>query len=117
MTSSNHGDATVTQDVFEGAMAFLIEVDGVEVVSDESGHARLMVSDRQFRDLMLCGGDLAPSMLPMRELARIAGTLGEQVHGYDNGIPVRTIGGQKACGCFITDVCDCYAPPQTWGWS
>lgn len=44
------------------------------------------------------------------------GVLGSEVHGYDNGIPVRTLHIQeKACGCgvLVGEGCDCYDT----GWS
>lgn len=115
MTSTHHGDTTLTQDVFEGAMAFVIDFADAQIVADETGHAKLIVSDRQFRDLMLCGGDLVPSMLPMREPARV----GTEVLGHDNGVPIRTLNlPEKPCGCgvLLGEVCDCVGtPPPVWG--
>lgn len=51
MTSSHHGTATLTEDVYDGTMAVVVEVHG----------EKLMMSDREFRDLLLCAYDLFPS--------------------------------------------------------
>ena len=64
MTSSHHGDTTVSHELHDGLSEFLIDIDHAQLVVDDpaTGHARVLVTDRQFRDLMLCGGDLVPSM-------------------------------------------------------
>lgn len=64
MTSSHHGLADVSENLFMGSMAVQITVHG------ES----MLMSDREFRDVLLCARDLFPSMfqwpLPAPEVKR-----------------------------------------------
>lgn len=64
MTSTQHGLAELTEDVFEGAMAVTIKVHG----------EKLMMADAEFRDVLRCARDLFPSMfqwpLPAPEVRR-----------------------------------------------
>jgi hypothetical protein len=46
--------------------------------------------------------------LSSMQAPRPTAVVGSEVLGYDDGVPVRTLTGEKPCGCFVTDVCDCY---------
>jgi hypothetical protein len=110
MTASTHGLATVEEDVFEGHLAVKVVVHG-EV---------LMMSDREFRDLMLCGADLFPSMLPVREPARLGPSLVPSKDVFE--LPLKS-----CCGLILGEVCSCareqteaedaFGSPLRWGWT
>lgn len=91
MTASTHGLATVEEDVFEGHMAVKVVVHG----------ETLMMSDREFRDLLLCASDLFPSMMPVREPARLGGSV------VPPGPDVFELPTKSCCGLILGEVCDC----------
>lgn len=91
MTASTHGLATVEEDVFEGALAVKVVVHG----------ETLMMSDREFRDLLLCASDLFPSMMPVREPARLGASV------VPPGPDVFELPLKSCCGLILGEVCDC----------
>jgi hypothetical protein len=111
VTASTHGLATVEEDVFEGHLAVKVVVHGETI----------MMSDREFRDLMLCGADLFPSMLPVREPARLGPSL------VPPGPDVFELPTKPCCGLILGEVCDCareqaeaqdaFGSPLRWGWA
>jgi hypothetical protein len=105
MTFSRHGDATLTVEIHDGLIEYVLELDHLLRGDGSPDHIKLRITDQQARDARLCFADV----FPYTEAA----VLGSEVHGHDNGIPVRTLTGQKSCGCFVTDVCDCYPAGRT----
>lgn len=111
MTTSHHGLATVSEDLFEGHMAVVVEVHG----------ERLMMSDREARDALLCLADLFPSMLPVREPARLVPPV------VPPSPDVFELPLKSCCGLILGEVCSCAAEqaegeaafrsPLRFGWS
>lgn len=111
MATAHHGDATVIEDVFEGSLAVKVTVHGQTI----------MMSDREFRDLMLCGADLFPSMLPVREPARLGASVVPPPPATFE-LPLK-----PCCGLVLGEKCDCaqgqaevedaFRSPLKFGWS
>lgn len=111
MTESHHGNATVVEDVFEGAFAVKMTVHG----------ETLMMSDREARDALLCLADLFPSMLPVREPARLG------VSVVPPGPDTFELPLKPCCGLILGEVCRCaedqseaedaFRSPLRFGWS
>lgn len=97
---AHHGDATLSLDVHDGLIEYVLVID----------HVKVRITDQQARDARHCFADLFPYTDEHN------GFLGAEVHGYDNGIPVRTLHmREKACGCgvLVGEGCDCHDT----GWS
>lgn len=89
MTTSKHGLALLEEDVFEGHMAVRVVVHG----------ETLMMSDQEFRDLMRCAADLFPSMLPVREPARVTFSAPAPI--------VPRLPRKECCGLELGEKCEC----------
>jgi hypothetical protein len=111
MNESHHGAVDVAEDLFEGALAVKLRVHG----------ETLMMSDREARDALLCLADLFPSMLPVREPARLT-------HPDVPPSPdVFELPLKPCCGLILGEVCSCaqdqaeveaaFGSPLRWGWA
>ena len=120
MTESHHGDATVILD--EAHLEVTIDIDHAQLVTDApGGHAKLVMTDRQWRDLLLCGGDLSPSMMPVREPARLTPPV------VPPSPDVFELPLKGCCGLILGEVCSCaaeqaegeaaFGSPLRWGWT
>jgi hypothetical protein len=94
MNESHHGAVDVAEDLFEGALAVKLHVHG----------ETLMMSDREARDALLCLADLFPSMLPVREPARLTHPAAPPAPDVFE-IPMKPCG----CGVLLGEVCGCAA--------